>query len=451
MVIRFQKYIYFRFAILALLAAFSLSANADYIWSVTGGQCPSSSAEASAQCATPADYHYGYVTYSSDSLATPHWFRNSDNLDRTLGMSVIRSGTGCDSPAVWNSSLHQCVVPATCTAPKVLNSATNECVWPTSCPAGQSLLSMTSAGGGVTSASCVPNIETPDQPCLSYADNQTAYCKNKQNDCTATGGKFGIINGKNVCIPPGSAANPPTCASGGTQFTANADGSSSVNCIGVANIGNLDPSTPGQTIMPGTTASTPTAQQQANIANNTAATAQISLSGFQAVVNAINNKTSAGGGAGSSAGQDQTNTAGIISAINAAKDSEHGAGTCDPHAANYSECVGQTETAPDNDGSTANNSAISLGNASIDSAADGVVAGIENSAAQAAPSSSGVVSTLLSYMPQSESCSDWSTTMHGVNFSIHCTETDTFREWAAWVLSIMTMYAIFQIMFRRVA
>jgi len=461
MAIRFSKKYIFIIAIQALLAGFS-----DYSFALSGwasvigvaGKCYGSQYDACGAGTWSSSYP-GYSWTGGIVFTSPNYYCHAEKwvsgVVTNLNVQLQTCAKTCTSPQIIGSTgdCETPLAPSDCGVGKVWDSASNSCIVPDTCPSGQTMLYTTGSNGVRTAGLCVANVPTPDGPCVTYEDNQTSSCQQKQQDCTSTGGTFGNINGQNVCIPPGPA-QPPPCASGSSQFTQNSDGSKSATCVGPANIQAAPTdNSPGQPIATNTTAATSTAQQQANIANNTAATAQIAQSGFQAVVNAVNNNTAksaaGGGGNGSSAAQDKSNSDGVISAINANTASEHGAGQCDPHSSTYADCIKETETAPDADGSSIRANAITEGNASIDSAADSVVTGINAASAQSAPDTSSFTDTLKSYLPQGESCSDLLFTVHGYEVVVSCDRTALVREWGAWAFALFSMWSIFEIMFRR--
>lgn len=456
MSIRFQKLIFFRVAILALLAGFSFSAHATtYYWQY-GSTGPTGSSPSTVCQTQIANQGGGVWTYDKVLLQTGsnagqymcYYKYNGGSFG--LGLIQLR-GDSCPSGQTLftTTSDAYCAVPPTCTSPKVVDPSTGECAWPTTCPQGQVLFKITNSGGGTASARCVPQVQTPPtQPCITWSQNQSYSCQKLQSDCTASGGSFGVIGTSNVCIPGGNPDTPPPCAAGASQFVTNADGSSSPSCVGTANISGSN-NVAGQPVSNGSnTASTSQAQSAADTANNTAAIAKINNEGFQGVVNAINNMSHAGGGGsgnGSSAAQDQSNTAGIIQAINDFKNQEKGAGQCDPKKSDYAKCIGQSQDAPDADGSAIRGNAKTQGDGFLENAKSSLTDAIANRADAQSPD--GIVGTVLSYLPQVDSCSDYSTSIKGVAFSVRCDQTQMVRDWGAWVFAVATILFCFHIVF----
>lgn len=452
----------FRFAILALLAGFSFSAHATLQWATTTTPaCNSGDPMSTTQC------YAAFTSTVTDQRAADHIANLSCNGTTCSAVGWITASPSGSQYTVGLTASGSCPTGTTllstgecgmsCPAGQTYATLHNECE-PTSCPAGQVLFQTVGASGFVASSTCVPQVNAGSpQSCATYADMQTSYCQQQSATCTASGGAYGSVGAgssqQNVCVPANYGGPAlPTCASGGTQFQMNSDGSKSATCIGTPNIG---PS--------GTTASADPAgvsqaangqsstQMQQGTQNNTAAIAAISAAGFQAMVNAINNNTaqtkpsSGGSYTGSSAAQDQSNTAGIISAINANTASEHGAGVCDPHAANYAQCIGQTSAAPDTDGSGVAGTLRTKGSGILDSATTEITNRVTNRAQATSPD--GIMTTLKAMLPQPQSCSNIGFTTHGVTFQIDCTSMQTFRDWAAWFLAVMTAFTCFQIMF----
>lgn len=353
------------------------------------------------------------------------------------------SNGACDCPAGTEMEGGSCV-PIPCPAGQVRDGSSGECVWISSCPSGQTLFRTTGPGGAITSASCVPTIERPEtEPCITYAQMQSPACQREAEECSATGGTFGVVNDVNVCFPPGD--NPPPCASGASQFVTNPDGSSSPSCVGSPNIGNGNIA--DAPVSSGTnTAATSTAQSAADTANNTAAIARINNDGFQAVVNAVNNltgKTSggAGAGSGSTAEQDQSNTGAIVQAINEFKSQEHGAGKCDPKNDDYAKCTGMTEEGVDENSLI--DAATNAGVASLDSARDELLQSIENRPEIEMPNE--LIDLMVDILPQPVSCSNMSITWRGFAMQIRCEDTEVMRLWFAWLFALLTAWHCYQV------
>lgn|GEM_PF-2457571 len=465
MSIRFQTLIVMRFAILALLAGFSFSTYATtYYWypePFSSNQYSTAQAACDYWVQRGGPYTGGNArTQASYYYNATAWYCRFQIASNPTGYTslgyIYLGGDSCASGSVLVPSTGGCVV-SNCSNGATINPSTGECTVPPSCPSGQTAFTQVDSSGHIVKTACVQQIQPPaGKPCQTWADNQTNYCQQQQANCTASGGTFGTLNGQNVCIPAGFGGNPiPNCSSGATQFTTNPDGSSSATCVGTSNISGAN-NVAGQPVSNGSnTAGTSQAQSAADTANNTAAIAKINNEGFQGVVNAINSMSKAGGGGAgagnaSTATQDQQNTAGIISAINDFKNQERGAGQCDPKANNYAECTKQVETAPDSDGSTIRANAITQGNASIDAAGQTVVDGINATSQRSAPSeTSSFADTFLSYLPHGDACQDYAFAFKQATVQVKCTDTQTFRDWGAWAFALLTMYAIFEIMFRR--
>lgn len=278
---------------------------------------------------------------------------------------------------------------------------------------------------------------------------QSAACQQEADECTSTGGTFGVINNENVCFPPGEN-NPPPCASGASQFVTNADGSTSPSCVGAPNIGDGNianaPVTAGNN-----TPDTPAGKSAADTANNTAAIARINNDGFQAVVNAVNTlkgevkNGGGGGGTGSSstAEQDQSNTAGIVQAINEFKSQEKGADKCDPKNDDYAKCSGMTEEGADE--GALRDGATTSGTGSLDAARDEILSAIENRPEVEVPEE--LAGLFLDNLPDSTSCTNLSFSWRGHSFQIQCDDTEDVRKWAAWVFALLTIWHCMQVVF----
>lgn len=444
---------------LLLLSSSAHAVSGWYVSSVQVGQCYSTQQEACSktdptwyiqfsQCRKTVNGSAfvvgGFSSCTYDCAAGQERFNGLCVAQCSAGKVRNPSSGTCDCPVGQQDDGSGSCVPIPCPSGQYRDPSSGECVWPTSCPQGQSLFKTTGPGGTVTSAVCVPNVERPEtEPCITYAQMQSKACQEEAQDCTATGGTFGVIGNKNVCIPPGH--NPPPCASGASQFVTNPDGSSSASCVGAPNIGNGNianaPISGGQN-----TSSTPEAQSAADTANNTAAIAQIANQGFQAVVNAVNTQTSKGGGggasgSGSTAEQDKENSDGVVQAINDFKNQEKGAGQCDPKAENYSQCMGLTEEGVDEN--QLKGDATTAGTTSLDSAKDAAVESITERADVEAPTE--FVGAILDRLPQPVSCAPITMTWKGNSLNITCDDTEVMRLWFAWLFSMLTIWHMAQV------
>jgi hypothetical protein len=387
---------------------------------------------------TSSNPSYPTATYwqrmGSCSVACPTGqIRNSVNghceVPTTCNGGTVTSSNSCSCPGL-SSNVGGTCTDSPCSSGKYHPTLGAECTWITSCSSGSSLLTTSSSGGVQTSASCAPNV-APDpkgQNCQTYEDMQTSTCKQQASNCTSTGGTFGNVNGQNVCIPAGNTSNPPTCASGSTQFVTNADGSRTPTCLGAWPTGSPTTTT--------TNAGDDATTAARNGANNTKALADLTASGLAAVVSAINdlNKTTAQG-----TGACNANNPNYPACLN-----QQGSGPCDPKAANYAQCIGQLSSAPDSDGSTLKSKVKGDGTGILNGAGTALTDAINN---RPNPDDSvdSFKSTILGYLPKPSGCSDIRVQYKSMDWSITCDSTQRMRDWGAYVLAILTLISCYYI------
>jgi len=428
------------FLFFLLLLSFQASA-VNYYWKNQNGTSTSSSP------GPVCDYEVAnYSTETGktlDSLTFVSVTRYDCRIDYTSSgggtflRGIFRIGDSCPIDKIYNESTGLCdnPPPPPCTNGMTRGSS-GECDQPPVCGPDQTpLVQMIETG---LKGSCQDDlIAPPTGSCITYAELQSAACQKQVQDCTATGGTHGSIgsgsDAVNICVP--AAEQIPQCESGSSQFIQNPDGSSSPTCVGSPNIAGSPVS---DMISSGENTSTTDANQNAaDTANNTAAIAKTNNEGFQAVVNAINNQTSVisqtGGGTGSAPSDSQP---------------EDPAGPCDPQAANYSECIGQTESFDSSNIDSLKTTNTASGDAAISDASTTALDMINNSSTQSVPSPSAFEAAFLALFPSTGGCSDLNTTIGPVVFKVGCAETELYRLWAAWALSIFTLWAIFDTMFR---
>lgn len=169
---------------------------------------------------------------------------NSCGVVPTTG-SVIHYFVKVSSCAAgyWtNTSTGMCDVVPTCEGGETYDSGTNMCIAaePYQCGIGYY-----NDDGGTTVESCLPygpQEEDCSRP-LGYVGDDL-ICGDDADDCAATGGSYGQINGQNVCIPQGE--DTPECEPGTFVFVP--DGSSTFACVTPES--NPPPGTGGTPIPP---------------------------------------------------------------------------------------------------------------------------------------------------------------------------------------------------------
>lgn len=337
-----------------------------------------------------------------------------------------------------------------CVAPEQRDSVTQECgIDSLDCPAGE--VQNTFLSGGVWHTECmVREPGTSPEDCLDVdgyitdaQGNEYQACADNRNACEATGGTHGQIDGSDVCIPADYIDDLPDCdintlqldGVGGYVCAANgADPADDPNNPDVPNYGGdgekdtdgdgipdyNDPDIDGD----GIPNSTDTDIDGDGVPNEDDRTPD-----------GEETESSVSGG-GSCASRPQCTGDAVQCAILYQTWSQR----CEN--SNLAEDAPDFSTVQANSDSLANSSIDLLGTAISDAIGDG-------DAGMSEPTS--IKDDMLGGFLDVDACSDMSFIWHGETFAITCADTQDLRTILAWVCSLYTLFALFNLSTRSVA
>lgn len=123
-------------------------------------------------------------------------------------------------------------------------------------------------------------------------------------------------------------------------------------------------------------------------------------------------------------------------------DKDHGAGQCDPTAFNYAQCTGQLSSVSETLATDIMNKANLSANTALEGISSAAKTAIGNGNA-GITEPTGLVASLTGFAGFTDrACSDLTTTIHGMPFSITCEGTQRIRDMLTWVFAFFALFYI---------
>lgn len=330
-----------------------------------------------------------------------------------------------------------CYTAPSCPTGQTRDPESGECVWISSCPTGQQLVTTTNSSGMTTSAWCVAEIQPQEPNCSnSYAALQIPACQQQKNQCQASGGQYGHINGQQVCIPQEYGQQLPTCSSGSMNYVTNSDGSSAFACSTPSSSANPE----GETNKSDPNA--PADQKQTEAQHAIVETRNAINAGTEAIVNKLEGVRkeiekqgpNVGGGGGG-----QPCTGENCQGEGEEPGEEPGNGECDPESSDYAACIGQVEEVGDDAKAGLLGDLGQAGTASLDEIESSMTGALgEDHGFESQP---GILTAFVqSILPSAGSCTGLTLSFRGASYTIQCSRFEGFRIWFGWALWLLTVF-----------